>query len=43
MTQETKLTEPVQVGLWYKKRVGVITKIRSVEGTWAECIEGFFI
>ena len=40
MTQ-TNLTEPVQVGLWYEKRNGIITKIKSVSGDWAECIEGY--
>jgi len=27
MTQETKLTEPVQVGLWYQTKAGAIVKI----------------
>lgn len=27
MTQETKLTEPVQVGLWYETKAGAIVKI----------------
>ncbi len=29
MTQETKLTEPVQVGLWYQTKAGAIVKIDS--------------
>lgn len=29
MTQETKLTEPVQVGLWYETKAGAIVKIEK--------------
>ena len=29
MTQETKLTEPVQVGLWYQTKAGAITQITN--------------
>jgi len=32
MTQENKLTEPVQVGLWYQTKAGVIVNIESDRG-----------
>lgn len=42
MTKETKLPEPVQVGLWYETKAGAIVKIEREQGSFFHANNGLY-